>query len=296
MNKVQLIGDNLFEGGFSLQTVPLDGEVVLDFGFPTRKTAVWKIAQHFSRFDLTKNATFSVLDNGARVYENEGKRITLTQDEQNAWVISLETFCSAEYDRARKAGEDWPHLLIEQDMHGEYIERYEALYLTMSIKNDYISNCMAADYDPTLHCFQCSLFFAIQNENPSSAGFDDFIWFGIPAYDSRCEYKDLYIAEDGGKDDASHKLIYCLGGREWYDSYYDCNPKDGEWATVKVDILPFIYEAVKSAHQQQYLTHTKLSDLKFNSMNLGIEAPGTFDGGLSIKNLSLEGVLRSENA
>lgn len=292
MKTVQLIGDHAFEGGFYLQTVPLDGGKVLDFGFPERKEAVWMIAQHFSRFDLTKEGTFTIQEDGARVYQNTGKKITLTKDEANAWVISLETTCLEEYQRARVFGEEWPHLLIEQNMHGEFLDQYDAAHLTMSIKNDYIKSHMGDDYDPALHCFQCSLFFAVQNENPASPGFDDFIWFGIPAYDSRCEYKDLYISEDVGKDDASHKLICCLGGRDWYDTYYDRNPKDGEWATVQVDILPFIRDMVEVAHQKGYLPNTNFSDLKFNSMNLGIEATGTFDGALSIKNMSLLGVIR----
>ena len=291
MKTLQFIGDNTFCQGFYLQAVDRSQGRVLDFGLPNREKYAWKIAQHFSRYDLTETGTFFVREDGARVYENPGKRVTLLREEDETWVISLETICSAEYTHPRVWGEPWPHLLIEQDMTSEYLDRYDSLPFTISLKNEYLRDCMGEEYDPVLHCYQTSLFFVVKNQNPASPGFGDFIWFGVPGYDSRVPYKELYIAEDGGKDDASKKLIYCLGGQDWYATHYDRNPKSGQWATVQADLLPFIREMVDVAHQRGYLKNTFFSDLQFNSMNLGAEVTGTFDGAMSIKNMSLLGVI-----
>ena len=200
MQTMELIGDNTLECGFYLQAVDGGQGKLLDFALPNRQKAVWKIAQHFSRFDLTEDAVLTVQPDGARVYENAGKKIALSQDKDGAWVISLETICSQEYLQARAEGEAWPHLLIEQDMSSLYLDQYTALTFTMSVKKEYIRSCMDTGYDSTLHCFQSSLFFVVQNRNEASSDYGDFMWFGVPVFDSRYEYKELYIAEDCGKD------------------------------------------------------------------------------------------------
>lgn len=290
MKTYQLIGDNAFRQGFYLQ--PVDGGTdgrVLDFELPGRETAVWKIAQHFSRYDLVKTSAFSVQPDGARVYENEGKRIALTGADGTD-TITLDVVGSAEYLHARRPGEAWPHLLIEQDMTSDYIDRYTSLPFTMSIKAEYLRDCTGAEYDPVLHCYQVSLFFVVQNRNPVSPGFGDFVWFGIPYFDSRTNIREMYIAEDCGKDDASGKLIYCLGGQEWYAAHYDRPPEVGQWSTVHMDLLSSVREMVDAAHRKGYLKNTLLSDLQFSSMNLGAEVTGSFDGAISIKNLSLAGM------
>lgn len=292
MKTLQLINDGTFSQGFYLQPVSNGCGCILDFGLPDRQTYSWKIAQHFSRYDMTRSGTFAANPDGSRVYQNPGKRVTLTQEGSS--VITLEVLGSAEYLHPRRLGEPWPHLLIEQDMTSDYIDRYISLPFSMSLRNDYLRNCMGTENDPDLHCYQVSLFFVMQNRDPLSPGFGDFFWFGIPGYDSRFDVRDCYIAMDSGKDDASGKLIYCLGGAEWYSAHYDTDPKSGRWATVKADLLPFIREALTEAHKRGFMMKTSFKDLQFRSMNLGAEVPGTFDGAVSLKDLSLQGILHEQ--
>ncbi len=51
------------------------------------------------------------------------------------------------------------------------------------------------EFDPGLHTAQFQLFITVQNRNPNSEHYGDFLWFGIPFYDYRKERMPVYAAQ-----------------------------------------------------------------------------------------------------
>ena len=286
---VELFKDGSFEKGIKVVAVDRSDRKVFDFGNSARRTGTrWGLAQHFSKYDLITEQPVTNAD-GSVSYENPGKRVTM-REENGENILQMEIFCSQEYDAPRKEGEDWPHLLIEQNLGSDPLTSYDQMIFTMTIRKDYINNVMGDDYDEGLHCYQTGMIFIVQNLNTNSAGYgDDFFWFGIPGFDSRMEYKSEYCNVDGGKADASGKLIYQLGGKDFFDTYYTANPmtNEGEWVTVTVDILPSLKTAFNTAQRLGYMGSSKLEDLRMQGINFGCECTGTFDASVSIKNVGL---------
>lgn len=286
---VELYKDGTFNKGLKVVSVDRTNRKVFDFGDSARKSGTrWELWQHFSKYDLISTLPVKNAD-GSVTYGNAGKRVTLRQ-ENGENTLQLEMLASKEYDAPRKEGEDWPHLLIQQNLGSDTLDSYDQMIFSMTIRRDYIKNLMGADYDPGLHCYQTGMIIIVQNLNNASAGYgDDYFWFGIPGFDSRMEYKEEYCNVDGGKADASGKMIYQMGGKNFYDTYYTANPmtNEGKWVTVTVDILPAVKQAFNTAQRLGYMGKSKLSDLRLQGANFGCECTGTFDASISIKNVSL---------
>lgn len=286
---VELFKDGTFEKGLKIVSVDRTNRKVVDFADSERKSGTrWELTQHFSKYDLITEEPVTNAD-GSVSYENPGKRVTM-KEENGENILQMEMFASQEYDAPRQEGEDWPHLLIEQNLGSDTLDTYDQMIFSMTIRKDYIRNVMGNDYNPSLHCYQTGMIFIVQNLNTQSAGYgDDYFWFGIPGFDSREEYKSEYCNVDGGKADASGKLIYQLGGKNFFDTYYTANPmtSDGEWVTVTIDILPSLKKAFNTAQRVGYMGKSSFEDLRLQGVNFGCECTGTFDASVSIKNVSL---------
>lgn len=287
----ELFKDGNFERGLKVVSInDRSDRKVLDFGDSARKKGVkWNLVQHFSKYDLI-TATPVKNSNGSVSYSNPGKRITISK-ENGENVLQMEMLASKEFAVPRKSGESWPHLLIEQNLGSEPLDTYDQMIFSMSIRKDYIRNVMGDDYNEGLHCYQTGMVLIVQNMNTQSPGYgNDFFWFTIPCFDSRMEYKSAYCNVDTGKADASGKLIYSPGGKEWYDTYYTANPmtNEGKWCTVTVDILPELQKAFNRAQRLGYLGKSNFEDMRVQGCNFGCECTGTFDASVSIKNVSLK--------
>ncbi len=286
---VELFKDGDLEKGIIVISVDRTKMKLFDFGDPARENGTsWVMTQHFSKYDLITEAPVVDAD-GSVSYKNPGKRVTIRQ-ENGVNVLQTEMLASKEYDAPRVEGEAWPHLLIEQNLGSDTLDSYDQMIFSMTIRKDYIRNCMTEGYDPALHCYQTGMIFVAQNTNSQSLGYgEDFFWFGVPGFDSRAEYKDEYCNIDIGKEDASGKLIYQLGGQEFYDTYYTANPmtSEGEWCTVTVDILPALKHAFQLAQGVGQMKESKFEDLTLQGINFGCECTGTFDASISIKHVSL---------
>ncbi len=293
----ELFDDGTFERGIKVVSISdKSNQKVFDFGDSERKRgARWSLAQHFSKYDLITEKPVENSD-GSVSYENSGKRITISK-EKGENILQMEIFASKEFNEPRKNGESWPHLLIEQNIGSKTLDSYDKMEFTMTVRKDYIRNEMGDDYDSALHCYQTGMVFIVQNMNTESAGYgQDFFWFTVPAFDSRMEYKSAYCNVDGGKEDASGKLIYQLGGKNFYDKHYTANPmtNEGKWCTVTVDILPEIEKAFNTAQRMGYMGKSQFGDLRLQGVNFGCECTGSLDASISIKNISLQAHLKAE--
>lgn len=280
---ISLIKDPKFERGLSLKRANPDQSsagVIRPFG--GGGSPIWEIAEWGSDYFLSESDKTDTPD--AVVYSNTGKRIQFSRDGDGT-KITMDVFTSAEYDRPRQQNEAWPHLLVEQSFSDKpLLKDLKGLILKFQSKLDFAEMKMSRDdFDPGLHSAQFQLFITVQNLNPNSAYYGDYLWFGVPFYDFRHEVLDVYAAQDVGKGDATGKFIYSLGSEDYMEGTFHHK----EWVSIEKDIYPLIVNALEIANERGYLTGSFFDEFRISGMNLGWEVPGTFDAGFTFKGLEL---------
>ncbi|MBC9928971.1 hypothetical protein [Chitinophaga qingshengii] len=286
---IPLMGDTAFSDGIILRGSNSAAPAVADTIKPfdeAMEVPRWMLAEWGSRHLLNRVQPQRAANKV--IYANDGKKMVFERTAKGT-RIDMEIFTSAEFKEARKDGEDWPHLLLEQSFpHPLRMDSMSALWLKMDTRLMYCMNKMKpATYRKKLHTAQFSLYLAINNRNRHSAGYGDFVWFGVPLYDYR--YNDIkrYEARDKGKADATGKFIYSLAGREVYTGSFH----DGKWRHISKDLYPAIRRAFETAKRNGYLKSSSWDDMYITGMNIGWEVPGTFDAGLQLEGLSLTAVV-----
>ena len=258
----------------------------------------WVGAQHFSRYEII--GTEPCMKNGMFGYHNDGKSLAVYQDVDGHEVIHLEVFGDREYVPGEKRG-NWPHLLIG----GEFLEQtpvrihtYRSLTYSMGVRIVYCDNKMTPEeYDPVKHCAQTTAYLTLQNIDRMSPAFGEFIWFGIPIFDSRHDFPAPFRIIDGDPEDnaergATGAIIYVLGGEDFLQKYYSgVNPAAGEWAGLSIDILPYAREALKAAQEKGLMRRTSFEQLGVGSFNIGWEVTGVFNCAMELKNIQLTGMV-----
>ena len=260
---------------------------------PSAEKPLWDIGQNDSKFEIYGSPLVTT-DDGGLEYRNEGKLMRLYQDGTDT-ALRLEVYGDKEYDRPRQDGEPWPHLLVGTSLGDPAtpIVEYTQLRYSMDVKINYCDNKMGDVYDPNRGwCAQTTAYMTLQNLNKESPGYGDYIWFGVPIFDSRCEFPGAFtLLDEGGKHDATGKSIYVMGDKEFLENNYaGVNPKDGEWAHCTVNVLPHALTALKVAQLQGHMKNTKVEDLYLGGFNIGWEVTGTFNCSMDLKNISLKGI------
>lgn len=286
---IEILEDNPFREGVFLCPVNID--VVkkngfartyvdtLDFGNPVTQP-VWRVAQWHSRYELA-DIQWKRGDEGRIEYGNGAKKIALYPDSS----LLLELNGSWEYENARRKGERWPHLLIEQDFRNVSLSigLAERIVFAMDIMLVKCENKMTEKtFDPSLHTAHSPFFFVVKNDNECSKDYNQRIWFGIPSYDYR--YVSLSEEEKTMWDTGTNTYIYKIPPRSFWG---DVNLHDKQWHKGSVDLKPFLSKALLAMREKGVFVNTKLDDLKISGMNFGLEVPGTFDVAVRVKRISL---------
>jgi hypothetical protein len=286
---IDLLHDPRFNNGFSIQN-PEPGKIKIDsiiypFGKSTEKPS-WRIVQWASQYNISGTPVKQIDD--TVIYQNKGKKLSFIR-KNNSRSVSLEIYGSKEYQQPRKAGESWPHLLLEQQCRQIKLYLADQIWYTLDAKLLFDERKMNADaFNPDLHTSQITLYLQIQNTNTKSPGHADFFWFGLPLYDHRYESIETYAAQDLGKDDATQKFIYCVASAVLFqESMHRKN-----WIGIHKNIYPEITAAIQLAKEKGYLSNSGIEDLSIVSLNLGWEIPGTFDCGILLRDLSLKAIKR----
>ena len=280
----ELVRDPRFTRGFHLLD-PTPGRRVVDGRLaPTGREIepVWDLAQWSSRFPLGPGPA-AESEHGAARWANAAKTVTLGGDGTNRADLSLAVHASREYAAgARKSGEPWVHLLVQQNFTNPP-SRDEIATARLRLEVRLVKSRLhrTPDYTPELHAAQYQMFLTLQNSNRRSQGFGRFVWFGIPLYDDRARIPPEHKQRDTAGSDM---FIYTPAG----DLFSPRSAHDGEWIQVDCDLRPLLIEALETAWRRGFLDESRdLADYRLTGMNLGWEVPGVFDVEMGVRGLSL---------
>jgi hypothetical protein len=280
----QLIRDPHFETGFHLLD-PKPGQRVV-YGRLTGANGpaepVWDLDQWSSRFPLAAEPP-STPKQGVRRWASAAKAVTLAAPVTADADLALAVNARVEYaGRARKAGEPWVHLLVEQAF-----KEMPSLAALASTRLRLRARLLRSefqrtdDYSPGLHAAQFQMFLTLQNRHRPSPGFGKLVWFGIPLYDDRSRFPKTHRAQDTG---GTGMFIFTPGG----EVFSTRSAHDRAWITVDKELRPLLVEALACAWEHGFLRESRdLGDYRLTSMNLGWEVPGLFDVEMQVRDLSL---------
>ncbi len=305
---VELFGDLKFERGFQIVDgpetlgvlrLPFDGEngengeaEKAGNGGEIGETAAaptWKLAQHHSKFDLSRPETQTATETEARA-ATPGLAVARTKTPDGAVALRLEVAADAEYDAPRRADQNWLHLLLQRDFPPSERVSFadvESLVFTCDAQVLRSERLMTADeFNPNLHATQASVYFAISNDDPESPDFRDYIWFGVSFFDDRWEIQTDYVAVDGDpRTIGTGKLIYRLGEQRTIDAVLGgVNPFSKKPVRIEIDLAKYLGDALQAAQERGFLTETRVEQMKTAHFNFGWETPGTYRAALEIKN------------
>lgn len=283
---LDLIRDTEFKNGFAIYGTRHEDGMWAQYAGVSKTTGaqIWNVAQWANdKHPLDVNSCRTNLENGGYIYETPTCRMDVRSLDD--CLLRLELRASREYQgHIRRAGEEWPHLLIEQH---DCIDFYPAmgdlkkLNYSISIMPEYCTCHMTPEQiNPDLHCAQLSHYLAMWDPVAK-----DGFWFGISFWDNRFEVHPGYASEDVGKDDCTNKMIVV----EPIMNYVDQQPALGQWTDVETDLLPHMESAVVLAKERGYLKNAKFERMKIFSTNLGLEITGNYDAAFKVRKLSLVG-------
>jgi len=291
----QLIADRRFRRGFTA----LDQGTHLPVGpMPTglcTGAPIWDIAQWDSLGDLS-TVTPQTLSSGAVRWENPYGRVTVGLIGTPEADLAMAVWAYQEYGgqyHTPTPDRVWVHLLAEQRITPPGTTRpgcpplsaLASLDFNLVVRLLQDNPHYQAGYDPNQHAAQFLIYFTVQNLNASSAGFGDYLWFGITPYDDRYDIVSLFVQGDLGGAMGTGKLIYNLGGEPFQT--VGLTPMGPEQVFTK-DILPDVREALLEAWSSGFLPDSQvLSDYRIGGMNIGWEVPGLNDVEMQVRDLSL---------
>lgn len=279
-----LIRDPHFRAGFRL-IEPQPGRRV-EYGRLASATSgepVWDLDQWSSRVPLAAEPPATPAT-GVRRWANRAKSVAVGEPGTAAADLALAVNASVEYaGRARRAGEPWVHLLVEQSFADPpSLAEMSAARLRLQARLLRSELHRTDDYSPDRHAAQFQMFLMLQNRNRQSPGFGRLVWFGIPLYDDRSRFPKAFKEQDTG---GTAMFIFTPGG----EVFTNRSAHDREWIAVDKDLRPLLLEALTTAWQRGFLGESRdLADYRVTGMNLGWEVPGLFDVAMQVRNLSLE--------
>jgi len=286
---VSLIQDISFENGFKVHGPRHEDGFIANY-YPIQNNScspVWSIGQWgVYKNPLTEETKRTELPLAGYLYENKTLSFSFNPSEKGN-TLKMECRATGEFaGKVRKEGESWPHLLIGQDLTSGKdltIDRFEKLVFRAKYRLIYAKNLMdKKDFDPKVHGAQVHQFITFQDMVS-----DDFIWFGIPFFDIRQPgLFSGYVGIDGGKDDASGKLIYICP----QDEFTTIEASSGEWIEYDIDLLPLVQKAFYKARSMGIFSNAKIQNIRATSTNVGWEMFGECNGAFEIKDLSLNGI------
>lgn len=285
----EIINDIKFSKGIGLRDTLPSTTYVIDILHPFSHAPDsgfnWMLCQWSSKYNL-KGVTPEIAKFESRVYADSSKKFSIRSLE-NSTEVTMAHRASKEYSHARRPGEYWPHLLLEQNYNEPYsLSKLKKLNYNIDAKLTYADNKMSHDaYNPNLHTALYVSYLVISNTNTASTGYGECLYFGINFYDFRHKDIPFYASRDAGKNDATGNFIYCPAANDIYKD----SISNKEWVEVNKNILPIIKSAFETAQKRGFMKQSLFDDLHIVGFNIGWEMTGGFDAEVIFKNLSLRG-------
>lgn len=305
----ELLGDLNFSQGFKVtlfHSNSSNGQIAgtLDHGGDAASgDPIWTLAQWGCTHNMAE-ATFT-RDGSVLTYEDGGKKLSFDVTETGSVTLGIKG--STEYTldedgniRERTdATENWPHILIEQSIGHDISAEAEHLYMEVEYRVTACESLVDREIypeDPELNAAQFQWFITLTDTDESSESFGQSMWFGFSMFDTRAlgGTPSGLASYDGGKEDSTGLFIYMpsltqvAANAEVTDSEVTVpTAVIGENRKVKIDILPWLSQALKTARQYGALTGASVEHLRIGSTNIGWELPGNYDAEVVISYLNI---------
>ncbi len=296
----ELLNDTKFENGFKVHA-NLKSELSTGYGYfnygNSALRPTWTVAQWDTKYDfrdMENNTLFMETDDGVYVYDSIDKVLTV---DTNTGTLGMELNASEVYDDPRTAGEVWPHLLIEgstKNAEAPFANKavnMEHLRLQLSTRLTKFEDHMGEDADTSLHAGSFYIYIYVKGTNETGA--TEMTWFGLTFFDNRFTMTAESGMKDGGKDDASGLFIYQVASRGFtYTDFVEDGAivanEDSEWMDIDIDLLPYIERCLVLAQERGFMKGVTMDSVFVDGMNMGWEMPGTYDGKMEVKDMSLK--------
>lgn len=302
---VELLDDLNFSRGFSVTLFHanssngnLAGHLTYD-GAKAEGDSIWRMAQWGCTKDMVADGTYE-RDGSVITYNDGGKYLQV--DTSKTGNITLGIKGSEEYTkdadgniRERTDGaENWPHILIEQSVNAD-TSGYDHFYMEVNYtvtKCESLVDREVYPVNPDLNAAQFQWFITLTDMNPDSVSYGQSMWFGFSMFDTRAlgGTPGGLASYDGGKEDSTGLFIYMISLQTVTGQTGSVNAPTavvGKEVNVKVDILPYIKQALKIARQNGAMLGASADQLAVGSTNIGWELPGNYDVEVEISYLNM---------
>lgn len=241
----------------------------------------WAVAQWESRWDFRDPAQTVSTQPEPGVFSWDSRDKVFTVD-TNTNTLGMELNAGLVYDAPRVVNQGWPHLLVENATVRQPLKELSAMRLSWEQRLTMFRDHMGTAADPLLHAGSFYIYLYIKGIN--DRGLEEMLWFGLTLFDNRFDFEEEKGSEDTGKADATGLFIYQVPTRA-----YRRVPVGSHWLSAEVDVLPYVRRALELAGQRGYMRGISWESMYLDGMNMGWEMPGTYDGKMEIRNLSLKG-------
>lgn len=303
---VELLDDLNFSKGFKVTLFHSNssngnhaGQLDYD-GNKAEGDVIWQLAQWGCTKDMVADGSFT-RDGALLTYEDGGKYLQVDSSKTGSVVLGIKG--SEEYTkdedgniRDRTDGaENWPHILIEQKV-GEDTSDCKHLYMQLEYKVTKCDSLVDRELypvNPDLNAAQFQWFITLTDMNPDSESYGQSMWFGFSMFDTRAldGTPNGFASYDGGKEDSTGLFIYMISlqsvAGQQPGSVNVPTAVVGKDVSVKVDILPYINQALKIARQNGAMKGASADNLMIGSTNIGWELPGNYDVEVEISYLNM---------
>ena len=253
----------------------------------TQPYPAWGVSQFGSMYTLY-GAVPQLLPSGSYKIGNVAKALIMgpIYSTDADMVIMLDT--RPEYDYPGYPAYDWPSSDVFQTITDRCPRLTDMTALEFHLEAKMLSQQRFNPAPGAPTYFKTG--FILQDQNVSSPGYGDLLFFGINMYRSdRTTFETEIIGEDTGPGGLG-KMIYSWGMEHFTAPGVTLH--SGNWETFSADLLPLMYEAINEAWRRNKLTNShNYSNFKITNFGPGWESSERYKGEFQIRNLSLKAIL-----
>ncbi|MBQ8428791.1 MAG: hypothetical protein IJX30_01690 [Clostridia bacterium] len=265
---------------------------------------IWTMAQWGCTHDMREEENYTFTrDGNLLTYDDGGKYIQIDADKVGNITLGIKG--SEEYSRDENGNirertdstENWPHILISQGVGHEIDANAKHLFMEVTYEVTECTSLVDRSIYPLnelLNAAQFQWFVTLYDNDEESVTYNHGMWFGFSMFDTRSmnDTPKGYSAYDGGKEDSTGAYIYMFSlsqAKSFSQNVLDSLPSSvvGREVKIKVDVLPFLKQALKEAKQAGSHTGASVEKLRIGSTNIGWELPGNYDVSVKISNLNM---------